>query len=323
MKTVKAYKVFDPDWKYRGFQYETGKTYSIKEEPSMCERGFHACQKVSDCFTYYSFDPKNKVAEVILSGIILGLDSDKQCAQKITIVREVTWEEMLTLANSGIGNSGYRNSGDGNSGNRNSGYRNSGDGNSGDGNSGDGNSGYGNSGDRNSGYRNSGNGNSGNRNSGYRNSGYRNSGDGNSGDGNSGDGNSGYGNSGYRNSGNGNSGNGNSGDGNSGNFNSITPNTILVFNKECEREVWDNAPKPNFIYNINIDTWVSWSNMTDDEKKSNKDAFVTDGYLKTVSYKEAWAIAYKDASKEDIKLLKALPNFDANVFEEITGIKIN
>ena len=32
--------------------------------------------------------------------------------------------------------------------------------------------------------------------------------------------------------------------------------------------------------------------------------------------------SFKKASKEDIKLLKSLPNFDAKVFEEITGIRI-
>ena len=62
--------------------------------------------------------------------------------------------------------------------------------------------------------------------------------------------------------------------------------------------------------------------MTDKEKIDNKNAFVTEGYLKTLSYKEAWAEAYKSASKEDIALLKALPNWDAKVFEEITGLKI-
>jgi hypothetical protein len=70
MKTIKAYKVFDSNWKCKKFQYEVGKSYSIKEEPVMCKIGFHACKKVSDCFSYYSFDPKNKVAEVKLSGII-------------------------------------------------------------------------------------------------------------------------------------------------------------------------------------------------------------------------------------------------------------
>jgi hypothetical protein len=63
--------------------------------------------------------------------------------------------------------------------------------------------------------------------------------------------------------------------------------------------------------------------MTDEEKKGNKYAFVTSGYLKMFTYKEAWANAYKDATEEDIELLKALPNWDADVFEEITGIRIN
>ena len=62
--------------------------------------------------------------------------------------------------------------------------------------------------------------------------------------------------------------------------------------------------------------------MTDKEKIDNKNAFVCEGYLKIYGYKEAWAEAYKTATKDDIKILKALPNFDSSVFEEITGIKI-
>jgi len=62
--------------------------------------------------------------------------------------------------------------------------------------------------------------------------------------------------------------------------------------------------------------------MSDKEKEDNKNAFVTNGYLKPFSYKEAWANAYKTATEKDIRLLKTLPNFDADVFEEITGIKI-
>ena len=62
--------------------------------------------------------------------------------------------------------------------------------------------------------------------------------------------------------------------------------------------------------------------MTDDEKKTNVDALTTGGYLKKISYKEAWANAFKTASDKDIELLKALPNFDADVFYEITGIRL-
>jgi len=279
---MKAYKVFNLDWTCNGFQYEVGKTYSMKEEPIMCERGFHACKKVSDCFSYYSFNPENKVAEVVLSGTILGKNSDKQCANKIKIVKELKWSDMLDLANTGLGNTGISNSGYSNSGYSNSGYSNSGYSNSGDSNSGDSNSGYSNSGDSNSGNSNSGN---------------SNSGDSNSGD-------------------------SNSGDSNSGDFNSTTPDVINCFNKPCKRVDWDNAPKPDFIYNVKVCEWIWWSKMTNKEKADNKDAFITDGYLKTVSYKDAWRIAYDNATKEDIKLLKALTNFDANVFEEITGIRL-
>ena len=108
---------------------------------------------------------------------------------------------------------------------------------------------------------------------------------------------------------------------NSGFFNSTTPNDVIVFNRPCKREEWDNATKPNFIY-FDLTLWITWDNMTEEEKKDHKDAFVTQGYLKERGYKEAWQEAYEGASEEEIALLKALPNFDAKVFEEITGIKI-
>jgi len=277
---MKMYKVFNPDWTCKGFQYEIGKTYTHEGDISMCNTGFHACKKAVDCFSYYSFDPENKVAEVHLTG---GLKhgSNKSVGHKIKIVKEIKWEELLTMVNTGVGNSGYSNSGDRNSGNRNSGNSNSG---------------YSNSGYSNSGYSNSG----------YSNSGYSNSGDSNSGDSNSGNSNSGY---------------SNSGNYNTGHFNSITPEDILVFNKPCKRSIWDKAIKPTFIY-FELNEWVWWSFMSDKEKAINKDAFVTDGYLKTFGYKEAWKMAYDKASNNDIKLLKELPNFNTIVFEDITGIKV-
>jgi hypothetical protein len=273
---MKAYKVFNPDWTCNGFKYEVGRTYEMKEEPILCEKGFHACERMQDCFSYYNFDPKNKVAEVKLMGKIIGKDGDKQACNKIKIVKEITWEQMLVMVNTGRGNSGHRNSGHWNSGNRNSGHRNSGNSNSGNSNSGDSNSGHSNSGHSNSGHSNSGNSNSGDW---------------------------------------------NSGNWNSGNFNSITPDEILVFNKPCKRILWNNSTKPNFIF-FDLTRWIPFSDMTDDEKKNNPQAETTGGYLKTFDYKEAWRQAYDNADKKDIELLKALPNFDAKVFEEITGIKV-
>ena len=159
---MKGYKVFSSDWTCRGFRYDVGQIYEMDEKPICCKRGFHFCKKASDCFKYYSFDPDNKVAEVEALGDIDASDDDSKCStNKIHIIREITWQEVLDLVNLGKGCTGLCNSGDWNSGNRNSGNRNSGDWNSGDCNSGDCNSGNRNSGDCNSGNRNSGNHNSG------------------------------------------------------------------------------------------------------------------------------------------------------------------
>ena len=145
---VKGYKAFNDDWTCRDFQYEVGKEYTMPESPKCCERGFHFCLKAVDCFSYYNFNPDNKVAEVEAFGDIDYHDDDsKACTNGIRIVRELTWGEVLELVNTGTGCSGMRNSGNGNSGDRNSGNGNSGNGNSGNGNSGDRNSGNRNSGD--------------------------------------------------------------------------------------------------------------------------------------------------------------------------------
>lgn len=155
------------------------------------------------------------------------------------------------------------------------------------------------------GYGNSGNYNSGNRNSGDNNSGYANSGDYNSGDRNSGSHNSGNGNSGYYNTGNYNSGNNNSGDWNKCSFSNGCFNTeepkIYLFNKPSEwtyRDwirsdacfILDGKPQNLFGFRNNtknMETW--WSRLTSREKD----------------------------------VIKNLPNFDAAIFKEITGIDVD
>jgi len=153
---MRGYKVFNPDWTCRDMQYEVGKTYEMEQTPIICERGFHFCEKVADCFEYYRFDSDNKVAEIEAFGELdFEEDGNKHCTNKIKIIRELNWYEVLDLVNTGKGCTGIRNSGDRNSGNWNSGDRNSGNRNSGNRNSGDWNSGNRNSGDWNSGDWNS------------------------------------------------------------------------------------------------------------------------------------------------------------------------
>ena len=154
-RKVKGYKVFNPDWTCRGKQYSCPGNFEEDVTLSVCNSGMHFCKKASDCFNYYQFDPNNHVAEVVARGNVVE-DGDKCATDKLEIIREIPWAELLEIVNTGKWCTGYGNSGDYNSGNWNSGDYNSGNWNSGNRNSGDCNSGYWNSGDHNSGNRNSG-----------------------------------------------------------------------------------------------------------------------------------------------------------------------
>ena len=104
---MKGYKVFNPDFTCRGFQYEVGKTYKHDGPMFICHSGFHFCREVADCFTYYAFDPQNKVAEIDAIGLVVS-DCDKSVTNEITIVREIPWEEVLELVNTGRGCAGSK-----------------------------------------------------------------------------------------------------------------------------------------------------------------------------------------------------------------------
>jgi hypothetical protein len=67
--------------------------------------------------------------------------------------------------------------------------------------------------------------------------------------------------------------------------------------------------------------------MSEEEKENNPNYENLGGYLKTYSYKEAWKKSWNEAKEKEnwekeYNLLINLPNFDAEVFEEITGINI-
>ena len=316
-----GYKATDKNGCCRGFKFEVGKTYTKdtpKEELKCCtDKVFHFCREL------YAIEKESnyKLTESRLFEVISGdfiRDGDKYGTNSITILREIKGEEKQELINSGDCNSGNWNSGNRNSGNRNSGDWNSGNCNSGDCNSGDCNSGNRNSGDCNSGDCNSGNRNSGDWNSGDWNSGNWNSGNRNSGDWNSGYWNSGNWNSGNRNSGDCNSGNWNSGNWNSGFFNSDEP-CVRMFNKMTNYKGKD-IKIPSWCY-FDLTVWVSHDTATEEEKQEHKAEIETcGGFLKTINYKDAWRIAWNRASIEERKKLFDLPNWDNQVFKEITGI---
>ena len=301
---VKGFKVFNPDWTCspngNTKQYTCPGKFEEDIIPKKCALGMHFCKNATDCFNYYDFNPENKVAEVIAYGDIEE-DGDKCCTNKLEIVREIPWNELLEIVNTGESCTGIRNSGDYNSGNCNSG-------------------------DNNSGNWNSGDHNSGNYNCGYYNSGYHNSGNYNSGESNSGDNNSGSWNSGTMNSGNWNSGDWNKCDFSNGCFNTTSPK-IYLFNKPSKWTYldWLHSEARRLLNQIRGGTieYISFSNMTDEEKKAHPEAETTGGYLKKVDNTECAAIWWRGLSSRQKAIITSIPNFDKDIFKEITGIDID
>lgn len=216
----------------------------------------------------------------------------------------------MNKLNNGIRNTGIENSGNGNSG----------DFNKGSGNSGDKNKGGKNSGSRNKGFQNSGDGNVGNCNSGSLNNGHENSGCRNNGYCNTGYENHGNSNSGSRNNGNENSGYGNSCNRSSGIFCTETPQ-LYCFNKPTEK-TWDDIDHPEFD-DFHLIRWIPQSEMTAEEEQEYPEFQYRKGYLKIYSWQEAWANYWRDSSEEEKQKVLNLPNFDADIFREITGINVN
>ena len=295
MSEVKGYKVFNPDWTCRGFQYEVGKIFEEDVKPSCCDRGFHFCEKAADCFSYYSFNSENRVAEVIALGEV-DTDGKKSCTNKIQIVREIPWQELLTIVNTGkdctgLCNTGNRNTGDCNTGNRNTGNRNTGNRNTGDWNTGDCNTGNRNTGDWNTGDCNTGN---------------RNTGDWNTGD-------------------------WNTGDWNKSSFNTGCFNTeeqkITLFNKPSDITYndWLRSDARYLLNQIPKDVveWVYEEDMTDEEKAANPTYETTGGYLKVLNESECGQLWWGSLSDFQKNYIKSIPNFDAEIFEQCTGIKVD
>ena len=261
---IKGYKVFNSDWTCRGFQYKVGETYIHNGNIKICSSGFHFCQKASDCFDYYKFDSNNKVAEVEAIGLVETSDN-KSVTDKIVIVREIPWQELLTIVNEGKDCTGLCNTGDWNTG-----------------------------------HHNTGNHNTGNYNTGNWNTGYCNTGDRNTG-------------------------NWNSANFSTGFFNSVEQ-PFYIFNKPTKMsrdEIYKGCEGIKILnWNFKNSLWIYSENMSKEEKTLHPEHKTTGGYLKTVDFKTACKMMWDKLSDDEKQSVKEIPNFNAEVFKEITGIEI-
>ena len=70
-------------------------------------------------------------------------------------------------------------------------------------------------------------------------------------------------------------------------------------------------------FDLRLTEWINYSQA---EKDADHNKALIGGYLKTYSYKEAWANWDEKATDSQRNEIKALPNYDADVFMEITGL---
>ena len=296
---VHGFKVFRPDWTCspngNTKQYTCPGKFEEEGELDVCGHGMHFCQTAADCFNYYSFNSENKVAEVIAYGEVR-TDGDKSCTDKLEIVREIPWDEVLRIVNIGKNCTGRCNTGNRNTGNRNTGNRNTGNRNTGDWNTGDWNTG-----DCNTGNRNTGDCNTGNRNTGDWNTGNRNTGD------------------------------WNTGDWNKSSFNTGCFNTeeqkIVLFNKPSNMTYseWLDSDARYLLNQIPKDVveWVYEEDMTDEEKAAHPTYETTGGYLKVLDESECGQLWWGSLSDRRKEIIKAIPNFDAEIFFQCTGVRVD
>lgn len=183
--------------------------------------------------------------------------------------------------------------------------------------------------------------NKGESNLGLHNSGSFNRGDCNDGNQNYGDRNFGSNNVGSYNDGSGNCGSHNSGNYNLGSYNegggwnaachtescffTTKSHTAFRFFNKPYRDASITVHTPDFL-NIRPAVWIPRKYMTDKHKKLMPRSEDAGGCTVYFNYKTAFRKSFEEArSKPDwpqqLALLKALPNFDAKIFEDITGIK--
>jgi hypothetical protein len=95
-----------------------------------------------------------------------------------------------------------------------------------------------------------------------------------------------------------------------------------LFNKQTKLKRDDARIQAILYTGPELTEWVAFQNMTDEEKKQHPKAETTQGFNKTIPYKEAWLTFWVKATEETRSKFLKLPEFNAKIFFEITGIDV-
>ena len=67
---------------------------------------------------------------------------------------------------------------------------------------------------------------------------------------------------------------------------------------------------------------TKWVDYTEEEMKADESKRNTGGRTVEIPYKEACNNWWNSLDTEDKEVIKTMPNFDADIFEEITGVRV-
>ena len=87
-------------------------------------------------------------------------------------------------------------------------------------------------------------------------------------------------------------------------------------------EQFVNSRVFDLMRQVDTKLWVPTSAMTQEEKTAYPSHETCEGYLKEIPFKQAFQDRWHNWSEDARNQFTSLPNFDAAIFEEITGVKI-
>ena len=100
----------------------------------------------------------------------------------------------------------------------------------------------------------------------------------------------------------------------------------MLFNKPSDMTYrdWLNSDAKYLLNQIPKDVveWVYEKDMTDEEKAANPTYETTGGYLKVLDESECGQIWWDSLTDDKKNIIKSIPNFDAEIFKQCTGIKV-
>lgn len=102
---------------------------------------------------------------------------------------------------------------------------------------------------------------------------------------------------------------------------------IMMFNNQSDMTYYDwiRSEAKHLLNQIpkNVVEWICSGDMTDAEKAEHPTHETTGGYLKVLDESECGQLWWDGLADYKKDIIRSIPNFNPEIFEQCTGIKVN